>query len=330
MPTIAILGAGAWGTAMALAIAQKPAMTVRLWCAQASTGRELIATRENARLLPGVRIPDSIQLTLDPAEATRGADGWLVAIPTAFLRKALQPVVGFYRPETAVVSLSKGIENETFLRPTEIFAELFGASRLAVLSGPSHAEEVARGLPTSIVAASPDSALAAQVQDWVSGDRLRVYTNSDLIGVELAGALKNILGIGAGICDGLGFGDNAKSALLTRGLVEMQRFGMIFGANPETFFGLAGLGDVMTTCFSRHGRNRKVGERLAKGEPLDAIVNGPQVAAGVYTAKSAYERSRRAGLDAPILAAVYKVLYEGLNPLNAVQELFGRPQKREV
>src|SRR5919204_604424 len=228
MPTtFAVLGAGAWGTAIALHLAQNPRHRVRLWCARPQSARELTECRENVRLLPGV---------------------------------------------PRVLSLAKGVENETFERPTEIVAELWGSERLAVLSGPSHAEEVSRGLPTSLVAASADLDLARWVQQCFTSERFRVYTNLDIVGVELAGALKNVLAIAAGISDGLGFGDNAKAALLTRGLVEMARFGVALGAEQQTFFGLAGVGGLITTCVSRHGRNHHVGERLAAGEKLPAIL----------------------------------------------------------
>ncbi|MCU0702798.1 MAG: NAD(P)-dependent glycerol-3-phosphate dehydrogenase [Fimbriiglobus sp.] len=329
MPEIAVIGAGGWGTAVAVTLAQKPDVRVRLLCTQEASGREILAKRENVPQLPGVRIPDTVTITLSPEEALTGADGWLVAIPTAYLRTALARFRPFTRPDLPVISLTKGIEVDTFRRPTEILSEMLGVKRLCVLSGPSHAEEVARGQPTSVVAASPDAELAAWVQRHVGGERLRVYTNADLIGVELAGALKNVLGIAAGLCDGLNFGDNTKSALLTRGLVEMQRFGVTHGASPETFFGLAGVGDLITTCFSPHGRNRRVGERIARGEKLDEVLRGPMVAEGVLTARSVYERVTRAGLYAPILTAVYRVLYEGRPPLEVASELLDRPQKGE-
>jgi glycerol-3-phosphate dehydrogenase (NAD(P)+) len=330
MPDIAVIGAGGWGTAVAVTLAQKPDVRVRLLCTQEASGREIVRARENVRQLPGVTIPESVRLTLNVEEATTGADGWLVAIPTAFLRSAMTALKPFARPDVPVVSLTKGLEVETFRRPTEILSDTLGVHRLCVLSGPSHAEEVARGKPTSVVAASPDAELAAWVQRHVGGERLRVYTQADLVGVELAGALKNVLGIAAGLCDGLGFGDNAKSALITRGLVEMQRFGVTHGALPETFYGLAGVGDVITTCFSPHGRNRRAGERIARGETLADVLCGPMVAEGVYTARSVYERATRAGLYAPVFTAVYRVLYEGRPPLEAASELLDRPQKGEV
>jgi glycerol-3-phosphate dehydrogenase (NAD(P)+) len=326
MPTtFAVLGAGAWGTAVALLLAQNPRHRVRLWCARPDSARALNECRENVRLLPGVPIPAEVEVTADAPRALADADLAIAAVPTVYLRAAFRPLIALVPPTLPVLSLAKGVENETFRRPTEIVNELWGTERLAVLSGPSHAEEVSRGLPTSVVAASADLDLARWVQQCFTTERFRVYTNLDVIGVELAGALKNVVGIAAGICDGLGFGDNAKSALLTRGLVEMARFGVALGAEHSTFFGLAGLGDLMTTCFSPHGRNRRVGQRLAAGETLDDILTSTaMVAEGVYTTRSVYTRSRTMGIEMPIVTEVYRVLYEGKSPLQAVSDLMLR------
>ena len=330
MPTFAVLGSGGWGTAIAIHLASKTGTTVRLWSARADSGAHLRESRENVRQLPGVRIPDGVHLTTDIGEATADADAWIVAVPTAFLRETATRFVPVADPTVPVLSLTKGLEIGTFLRPTEVLAEVLGVHQLVVVNGPSHAEEVARGRLTSLVAACPDPALAAWVQDALGGDRLRLYTNADLIGVELAGALKNVMGIAAGICDGLKFGDNAKAALLTRGLVEMRRFGVAHGATAETFTGLAGVGDLITTCFSAHGRNRRTGERLATGATLSEVTTGPQVAEGVFTARSVHERATHEGVEVPIMSAVYRVLYEQLSPRAAVQELLDRPQKGEA
>jgi glycerol-3-phosphate dehydrogenase (NAD(P)+) len=338
MPTaFAVLGDGAWGTAIALLLAQSPGHRVSLWSAREESGRLLREKRENVRLLPGVPIPECVGLTTDVARAVEGADLWVAAVPTVYLRATLErarPALRFggpgQPPWPPVLSLAKGLENETFLRPTEVLAQVLGVGRLAVLSGPSHAEEVSRGLPTSVVAASADYELARAVQRWFSTERFRVYTNLDPVGVELAGALKNVMGLAAGICDGLGLGDNAKSALLTRGLAEMTRFGVALGAEASTFAGLAGLGDLLTTCVSRHGRNRRVGERLARGEKLrDVLADMEMVAEGVYTARSVHERATRMGLDLPITAEVYRVLYEGKAPGAAVNDLMLRSPKGE-
>jgi glycerol-3-phosphate dehydrogenase (NAD(P)+) len=326
----AILGDGAWGTAVALLLAQDPRHRVTLWSAREENGRILRERRENARLLPGVPIPDAVELATDVRRAVDGADLWVAAIPTVYLRETLSRVASELRPGPPVLSLAKGIENDTFLRPTEIWAQLLGVGHVAVLSGPSHAEEVSRGLPTSVVAASNDLELARWVQEHFSTDRFRVYTNLDPVGVELAGALKNIVGIAAGISDGLGFGDNAKAALLTRGLAEMTRFGVAHGAEPQTFMGLAGVGDLITTCVSRHGRNRHVGERLARGERWADIRAGMRmVAEGVFTAHSVHDRARQMGVDMPITAEVYRVLYEGKDPRAAVDALMLRSPKGE-
>jgi glycerol-3-phosphate dehydrogenase (NAD(P)+) len=286
--------------------------------------------RENLHQLPGIRIPDEVELTTDPAGALAGTDCLIVAIPTAFLRATLVRLIPFATPQLPVVSLVKGVEIGTLRRPSEIIAEVLGSERVAVVSGPSHAEEVARGLPTSLVAASSDPTLAAWVQERLGGERLRIYTNSDLIGVELAGALKNVIGIAAGICDGLQFGDNAKAALLTRGLAEMTRFGVAHGAEVATFYGLAGVGDLITTCFSPHGRNRRVGERLAGGATFADVTAGPQVAEGVYTAQSVHDRAAQMGLEMPIATSVHRVLYEGQSPLEEVQLLLSRRQCGET
>jgi glycerol-3-phosphate dehydrogenase (NAD(P)+) len=327
--TFAVLGAGGWGTAVAVLLAQDPAHRVRLWGAHPDSVARLRDERENARLLPGVPLPPGLAVTADPAEAVAGADGWVTAVPTAFLRETLARFAPVRAADVPVVSLTKGLEVGTFRRPSEVIAEVLGTERVAVLTGPSHAEEVARGMPTSVTVAAADAGLAAWAQGRFGTDRFRVYTNADPVGVELAGALKNVIGIAAGVCDGLGYGDNAKAALLTRGVVEMTRFGVAHGAEPATFAGLAGVGDLITTCFSPHGRNRRVGYRLGRGEPLAEVLAGPQVAEGVYTSRSVWERAARTGLDVPIMAGVYRVLHEGVPPAAAVQELMSRRQREE-
>jgi glycerol-3-phosphate dehydrogenase (NAD(P)+) len=326
MPTtFAVLGDGAWGTAVARLLAQNPDHRVRLWCARPDRARELIDSRENVRFLPGVPIPESIDITSDLAAVVANIELCVAAVPTVYLRKTLESLGTVLAKTVPIVSLAKGVENETFQRPTEILRNLTGNESLAVLSGPSHAEEVSRGLPTSVVVASGDGELGRWIQERFTTDRFRVYSNQDIIGVETAGALKNVVAIAAGISDGLGFGDNAKSALLTRGLVEMARFGVALGAEHATFYGLAGLGDLMTTCVSPHGRNRRVGLRLAAGETLDAILKSTEmVAEGVYTTRSVFERTRAMGIDMPILTEVYRMLYEGKSPKSAVSDLMLR------
>src|SRR5262249_7864783 len=234
----AVRGDGAWGTAIGLHLAQNPQNRVCLWSAFEENARILREKRENVRLLPGVAIPPAVELTADIRQALTGADLGIAAIPTVYLRKTLERMKGIWPRDLPALSLAKGLENDTFERPTQILQEVLGIRSVAALSGPSHAEEVSRSKPTSLVVACVDEELAVRIQDIFTTDRFRIYTNLDVIGVELAGALKNVIGIGAGICDGLKFGDNAKSALLTRGLVEMARFGVAMGAEHSTFFGL--------------------------------------------------------------------------------------------
>ena len=328
--TFAILGDGAWGTAIALLLAQNPQHRVSLWSAREENGRLLRERRENVHLLPGVRIPDSITLTTDITLAVRDAELWIAAVPTVYLRSTLARIRPHVQPGPPIVSLAKGLEMHTFRRPSEILTEVLGVEHVLVLSGPSHAEEVSRGQPTSVVVAGRDMDLMRRVQQALSTDRFRVYTNLDPVGVELGEALKNVIGIAAGIGDGLGFGDNTRAALMTRGLVEMTRFGVASGAEPQTFTGLAGLGDLITTCVSRHGRNRHVGERLGRGEKLAAILAGmAMVAEGVYTCKSVHERAQQMGIDMPITSEVYRVLYEDKSPLAAVNDLMLRRPKGE-
>jgi glycerol-3-phosphate dehydrogenase (NAD(P)+) len=330
--TFAVLGDGAWGTALAVLLAGRDDHRVRLWSARRENGLLLQQRRENVHLLPGVAIPEAVELTLDVRAAVAGADLWVTAVPTAHLRATLARVrdelgAGAVPP---VVSLTKGIEVGTLRRPSEILAEVLGAERLVVLSGPSHAEEVSRGQPTVVVAACANGELARRVQGCFNTERFRVYTNDDPLGVELAGALKNVIGVAAGLCDGLGFGDNARSALLTRGLAEMTRFGVALGARASTFAGLAGLGDLMTTCFSRHGRNRQLGERLARGEALDAIrASTHKVAEGVTTAQAVHDEALQLGVETPIMTEVYRVLYEGKPPREAASELMLRSPREE-
>jgi glycerol-3-phosphate dehydrogenase (NAD(P)+) len=327
---IAILGDGAWGTAIALLLAQRDDHEVVLWSARPENARILREQRENRRLLPGVFIPPGVHLTEDAEEAVRDAALLVSAVPTVYLRATMQRLVGIVPPSARVLSLSKGVENDTFRRPTEILHELLSASHLAVLSGPSHAEEVSRGLPTSLVVASRDRELAHWVQDHFNTTTFRVYTSPDLIGVELGGALKNIIGLAAGIGDGLNLGDNSKAAIMTRGLVEIMRFGVALGAESKTFAGLAGLGDLITTCMSRHGRNRHVGERLGRGEKLSAILASmSMVAEGVATTRSVHQRARQLDVEMPITGEVYRVLYEDKDAQSAVADLMLREPRGE-
>lgn len=318
------------GTACAIVLAENPEQHVVLWARNAEHAANMATSRENQRLLPGITIPASIDITSDIAAAISDSDLLVIAVPTAFLRDCLNDISPALTDDRPVVSVIKGIENGTFLRPSEIIGEVLGSRAVVSLSGPSHAEEITRRLPASVVAASGDLALARHVQQTFTTDRFRVYTNVDIIGVELAAALKNVIAIAAGICDGLGYGDNAKSALMTRGLVEMTRFGTSLGAEPQTFAGLAGMGDLITTCASPYSRNRKVGERLGAGETLEQILESMDaVAEGVWTTRSVYELAEQQGIDMPITAEVFRVLFEGKQAVEATDSLMMRPPRDE-
>ena len=328
MKQVAVLGSGGFGTALAVLLA-RVAPTVWLWGRDPVRAADLAARRENARHLPGIRLPPEVRPTADAARVA-GADLLVVAIPTAFLRATLCSIAHQIPPGVPALSVVKGIEIGTFARPSQIILDALGPRAVAVLSGPSHAEEVARGLPASVVVAGADPALNERVQEALNCETLRVYTNADAVGVELAGALKNILGVAAGICDGLGFGDNAKAALLTRGLVEIARFAVDLGARPETFAGLAGVGDVVTTCYSPYGRNRAVGLAIGRGATLAQALSGLRdVAEGVTTARSVHDQALARGVEMPITREVYRVLYKGKDPRSAVSELTLRPPKEE-
>jgi len=330
MTITAVLGAGAMGTACAWILAQQRGVCVRLWARNETFARHIDETRENSRLLPRVRLIDSIVVTADRAEALSDADVVVLCVPTRGLREALHSMVKQIPQSALLVSAIKGIENESLMRPSQIVQQITGERPVVVLGGPCHAEEITRRKPASIVAACDFPEAAQAIQSLMSTDFLRIYANIDQVGVELAGALKNVIAIAAGICDGLDFGDNAKAALITRGLAEMVRFGMALGADRETFYGLAGLGDLVTTCNSLHSRNRAVGEALGRGRTLAEIQESMSaVAEGVQTARSVYHLALRQSIDMPIATQVYQVLFEGKSPRSAAMELMQRPLKAE-
>jgi glycerol-3-phosphate dehydrogenase (NAD(P)+) len=327
---IAILGSGGMATACAVLLSERSRCEVRIWTRSPERAAELLRDKENRKLLPGVPIPAGVHISGDISEVVDKASLIVAAIPTRFLRDTLTPFAGQIPAGLPVVSVAKGLEIGTLMRPSQMIVDVLGLREVAALGGPSHAEEIARRMPAGVVAASSNRQLAERVQNLFSTDRFRVYTNADIVGVELAGAIKNVIAIAAGICDGLGFGDNAKSGLVTRGLVEMIRFGTVLGAEAETFNGLAGLGDLVTTCFSRHSRNRHVGECLGKGQPLDQIVAEMSgIAEGITTTRSIAELARQRGIDMPIAAEVYAVLFEHKSPLEATTSLMIRPPKDE-
>jgi glycerol-3-phosphate dehydrogenase (NAD(P)+) len=292
--------------------------------------------REQTRLLPGVRVPGNVRLTANDSQCFAGATLILSAVPTQFMRSAWKRLSPHVPAEVPIISVAKGIENATLMRPTQVIGDALGVTRgkpraLAALSGPNIAGEIARYLPATAVAASDDADLAVRVQNVLSTQWFRVYTNPDVIGVELAGATKNVIAIAAGIVDGLAAGNNAKAALVTRGLVEITRLGVAMGARPDTFNGLAGVGDLITTCVSPEGRNRTVGERIGKGQKLENILaTMDSVAEGVPTTRSVMELARRHNVEMPITEAVHAVLFEGKDVLQALTDLMTREPKPEL
>ncbi|GAB5442785.1 MAG: NAD(P)H-dependent glycerol-3-phosphate dehydrogenase [Fuerstiella sp.] len=327
---ITILGGGAMGTACACVLADRSDLDVRLWVRNPVFASHMSETRENSRLLPGVRISPNVQITADAARALSDAEVVVLCVPTKGIRDALAGLAPHISRQALMVSAVKGIENDTLIRPSQMIQQLLGERSVVAFGGPCHAEEVARARPATVVAAADQLDDADYVQQIFSNHHLRVYSNDDLKGVEYAGALKNVIAIAAGIGDGLEYGDNAKSALITRGLTEMVRFGQHLGCNPETFYGLAGIGDLVATCGSQHSRNRRVGELLGRGYSLDQIENEMSaVAEGVLTARSIFAIAEQNQIDMPIATAVYEVLFQGKAPRTATLELMQRPLKRE-
>jgi len=326
---ICIIGDGAMATVCALLLAGKNHDVV-LWSAFPDYAREMAQTRENRKFLPGFSLPLAVRITADDAVAFDRPDLVFNAVPCQYLRAVWTRLAPAAPKNATFVSVTKGIENGTLLRPTQILRELLGPVNLVALSGPSIAVEVARSLPATLVTASQNLEQARKVQSIFSGTNVRVYTNEDLAGVELAGAMKNVIAIAAGILDGLGVGDNAKAALLTRGLVEITRLGLALGAKKETFAGLTGLGDLVTTCISPHGRNRRLGELIGRGNCLDDALRQIQsVVEGVATTRSVLDLARNNKVEMPLTQSVADVLFDRKNPLQAIRELMARQLKEE-
>jgi glycerol-3-phosphate dehydrogenase (NAD(P)+) len=327
---IAILGNGGFGTAMALSI-DRAGHHVALWGHDPVYTMQVAASRQNPRYLDGVTLPASIRITHDAHAALDGAQIVLVAVPTQHVRSVLTAVGPAVPPAVPLVSLAKGLEQETGDRPTQVITEVLGGpTRVFALSGPSHAEEIALELPTTVVVAGHDEAALQLLQGALTTRTFRVYRNRDVVGIEICGALKNVMALAAGIADGLGYGDNAKAAILSRGIVEIARYGTGLGADQRTFFGLAGVGDLAVTAFSRHGRNRAFGERIGRGQTLqEALAASPKVAEGVWTSRVVVAEAQRRGVEMPIATAVARVLFEGLPPVAAVRALMERDPKAE-
>ncbi len=327
---ITIIGDGGWGTAVGLLL-NGYGHTVTLWGPFEDALAEIRDTRENVRFLPGVPLPDSLIWTADPVRAAARADRVVLAVPSKFYRDVCARFTGLIPADTPTVSLTKGLCEKTHRRMSEIASEVLDHPAMAVLSGPSHAEEVARGIPTAVVAAATDETLAREIQNLFNGPRFRVYTSTDPLGVELGGAIKNVIAIAVGASDGLGFGDNTRAAIITRGLAEMTRLGCALGARPETFAGLSGAGDLIVTCTSRHSRNHSVGERLGKGESIDAILASMKmVAEGVWNARAVRDTARACGVDVPIAEQVCSWCHEGASPRDSVEALMSRDMKPEA
>lgn len=323
---ITVLGAGAWGTALARLLCDGK-NSVTLWGHDAARLAELKRAARNERYLPGIELPHELKFEIDLAGALADANFVIIAVPSKAFRKVTESLKHF---SGVTVSVTKGIEHETGLTMSGVLAANAPRAKLSALSGPSLALEVARGVPTAIVVASSDKSVASDVQKLFHRPAFRVYTSTDLHGVELGGALKNVIAIAAGVCDGLGFGDNSKAALVTRGLAEIRRLGVACGAQAETFGGLSGLGDLMVTCFSKLSRNRGFGERLGRGEKVDAILaNTVSIAEGYPTAKSAHALAKKLGVSTPIIDEVYAALYEGKHPAQMLRDLTVRESKAE-
>ncbi|CAB3391996.1 NAD(P)H-dependent glycerol-3-phosphate dehydrogenase [Kyrpidia spormannii] len=329
---IAVLGAGSWGTALSFVLADN-GHRVHLWARRKELAAEINGRRTNERYLPGCTVPESVQAYTDLGEAVHGVRHVVLAVPSQTVGEVATQLNGQLEPDAYVLHAVKGIDVKTGRRMSEVILDACPGlehRRLAVLSGPSHAEEVARRLPTTVVVAGFSPQGAEVWQSLLMNLRFRVYTHSDVVGVELGGSLKNIIAIGVGLSDGLGFGDNAKAALMTRGLHEIARLGFRLGAVPLTFAGLAGVGDLIVTCTSRHSRNRRAGLMLAEGRSLDEVLQGMgMVVEGVYTTRAAVELSEKAGVEMPIAKATFAVLFEKENPRRAVEELMGRTPKQE-
>lgn len=326
-----VIGDGGMGTICAILL-EENGHRVRLWSAFEDQAEALIAHRENRRFLPGRPLAKSIEITPDDARAFADVTLIVSAVPTVHLRSVWQRLAQHCPPDVPICSITKGIENETLLRPTEVIREVLGEPDrpVAVLSGPCIAPEVARGLPASVTLAAERADLADRCQHAFNRPYFRCYASTDIVGVELAGATKNVIAIAAGVVDGLEYGDNAKAALLSRGLAEIARLGAAAGAQEETFFGLAGVGDLVTTCISPHGRNRTFGQKVGQGgKPQEILDASDSVVEGVNTTRSLVALADQLGVDMPIAAATAEVLFDGKDPRDAIAELMTRPLKSE-
>ena len=329
---IAVIGAGSWGTALAKLLSEKYA-NVTLWARSPELVATLTSTRENKTYLPGISLPRGLTFTSDIKATVEQADVIFFVTPSHVMRGMAKIVAPFVKGAALIVTAAKGLELGTYKRMSQILAEEFPDHRnkIAALSGPTHAEEVGLGYPAAIVIASANQATAEQLQDILMTSRFRAYTNPDIIGVELGGALKNIIALGAGIVEGLGFGDNTKAALMTRGLAEIARLGMAMEAQVATFAGISGVGDLIVTCTSKHSRNRRAGLLIAAGQSIDDIQQGSKmVVEGIRSTQAAYELAKRHNIEMPITEQAYAILYQNKDPREAVLELMTRGKTHEL
>jgi glycerol-3-phosphate dehydrogenase (NAD(P)+) len=338
MSEIAIIGGGAWGTGLAVVLGRKGRHRVRMWVYEKDVCDSINQRHENELFLQGQRIPDAVRATNSLAEALRGAEIVVSVMPSHHVRRVFREMQPFVGAEMLFVSATKGLENETSLRVTEVIKEVLGEReqdafnpRIGALSGPSFAQEVARGDPTAITIASGDAGLAQRVQADFSDPCFRVYTNDDVIGVEMGGALKNIIAIAAGVCDGLGLGHNSVAALITRGLAEITRLAVASGARRDTMAGLSGMGDLVLTCTGGLSRNRTVGVELGRGRKLAEVIAGMHgmVAEGVRTTNAAVDLAGKSKIEMPITQQMHAILHQGKTPREAIHELMTRPGKGE-
>ncbi|MCR8745328.1 NAD(P)H-dependent glycerol-3-phosphate dehydrogenase [Romboutsia lituseburensis] len=330
MEKLCILGAGSWGSALGLVLAKK-GYQVNMWTLSEEQAEKINRTRENIDYLPGVLFPNNITLTTDIEEAIKDSKIIVLAVPSQAIRSVCKQIKTFVKDDQIIVDVAKGLEKGTGLRLSEVCEQELPNNPYVTLSGPSHAEEVAKDIPTTVVVASKDLEIAQSVQDIFMSPKFRVYTNPDIVGVELGGALKNIIAFGAGICDGLGYGDNAKAALMTRGIREIGRLGQAMGANSSTFAGLSGIGDLIVTCTSMHSRNRRAGILIGQGKTLDETLKEVKmVVEGITATEVAHEVAKDFKIDMPITNAIYSVLHNGLNPNEVVIELMMRNKTHEM
>jgi glycerol-3-phosphate dehydrogenase (NAD(P)+) len=330
---ISVLGAGGWGTTLSIILCNN-GHDVSLWEFDAEYAAQLRQTRINERFLPGIPIPPSIKITEDIKEAATGRELIVLAVPSQFLRGAIKGLSKEDLNNSVLVSVAKGIEKGSLLTMSQMLRGQFPfleIEQIGVLSGPSHAEEVARQIPTAVVAASGSYKTSKLIQKAFMTSYFRVYSSTDILGVELGGAFKNVIAIGAGIIDGAGFGDNTKAAIMTRGIAEISRLGIALGAAPETFAGLSGMGDVIVTCMSKHSRNRYVGEQIGSGKKLNEVLGSMKmVAEGVETSRSAAQLAGKYNVETPITQQVYKILFEDKDPVEATNDLMTRDMKHEI